>query len=175
MRICLCCMLLVFSAGIASGQDTTFSSGPQYQLNPQMKNGPSFFARPISTPSMSLAGPPLQVGASNATGSLIAGAGNQNVSPPTADDLPQLDLIPVYYGAPLAGVIEISFDSESTNNPMPASILDTGVSQITTATALRERGYGLTLAEGAAYGKAQTRRANRVYTNADIDRLHSGS
>jgi hypothetical protein len=47
--------------------------------------------------------------------------------------------------------------------------------QLTTVQALRARGYGVTFVEAAAYGRAQTRRANRVYTNADIDRLHSGS
>jgi hypothetical protein len=169
-------MLLVVSAGIASGQDTNFSSGPQYLLNSdQTKNGSVFFARPISTPSMSLAGPPLIIGASNATASLVAGAGNQNVLRPTPDALPNLDLLPVYYGAPPSGVILISFASEPSANQLPASVLDTGVWQMTTATALRERGYGVTLVEAAAHGKAQTRHANRIYTNADIDRLHSGS
>jgi hypothetical protein len=124
---------------------------------------------------MSLEAPPLEVGASNATGVLVAGAGNQNVLPPTPDALPKLDLLPLYYGAPPPSDIEVSFASESSANQLPASILDTGVWQMTTAKALRERGYGLTLAEGAAYGKSQTRQANRVYTNADIDRLHSGS
>jgi hypothetical protein len=176
MRVSLGCMLFVLSAGIAFGQDTNFSSGPQYLLNSnQMKNGPAFLARPISTPSMSLEAPPLEVGASNATGVLIVGAGNQNVLPPTPDALPKIDLLPVYYGAPPPSVIEVGFASESSANQLPASILDTGVWQMTTAKALRERGYGLTLAEGAAHGKAQTRHANRVYTNADIDRLHGGS
>jgi hypothetical protein len=181
MRVSLACMLLVLFAGIASGQDTNFSSGPQYLLNSeQMKNGLSFFARPISTPSMSLEAPPLEIGASNATGTLVAGAGNQNVLTPMPDALPKTDLFPILYGVPPASVIEIRFASEASANelpanPLPASILDTGVWQMTTAKALRERGYGSTLAEGAAYGKAQTRHANRVYTNADIDRLHSGS
>ena len=176
MRVSLCCMLLVLSAEIAFGQDTNFSTGPQYLLNSdQVKNGPSFLARPISTPSMSLEAPPLDVGANNATGVLIAGAGNQNVLPPAPDALPTIDLLHIYYGAPPPSVIEVSSASESSANQLPASILDTGVWQMTTAKALRDRGYGLTLAEGAAYGKAQTRHANRVYTNADIDRLHSGS
>jgi hypothetical protein len=176
MRVSLCCLLLVISAGIAFGQDTNFSSGPQYLLNPDgMKNGSVLFARPISTPSMSLAEPLLEVGASNATGALIAGAGNQNVGPPTPDALLKTDLFPIFYGARPASIIEIGITSESSTNQLPPSILDTGVWQITTAKALRERGYGLTLAEGAAIGKAQTRHANRVYTNSDIDRLHGGS
>ncbi len=176
MRVSLCCMLLVLSAGVAFGQDTNFSSGPQYLMNSDlMKNGSVLFARPISTPSISLAEPTLEVGASNATGDLIGGAGNQNVLPPTPDALPKMNLFPIFYGAPAAGVIEITSASEASANQLPASILDTGVWQMTTAKALRERGYGVTLVEAAADGKAQTRHANRLYTNADIDRLHSGS
>jgi hypothetical protein len=176
MRVFFCSMLLVLSAGIAFGQDTNFSSGPQYLINSDVtKNGSLLFARPISTPSISLAGSPLEVGASNATGGLIAGAGNQNVLPSTPDALPKMDLLPIFYGAPQAEIIEISSASETSANQLPASILDTGVWQMTIPKALRERGYGLTLVEAAAYGRAQTRHANRTYTNADIDRLHSGS
>ena len=177
MRVSCCCMLLVLSAlGIAFGQDTNFPSGPQYLMTSDlMKNDSPFFARPISTPSMSLAGPPLEVGASNATGVLITGAGNQDVLPPRPDAVPRIDLFPIFYGRSPASVIEISFPPEPSSNQLPASILDTGVWQITTAKALRERGYGVTLPEAAGYGKMRTRRATRVYTNADIDRLHSGS
>jgi hypothetical protein len=168
-------MLLVIFAGIAFGQDTNFPSGPQYLLNSDpMKSGSPFFVRPISTPSLSLAAAPLEVGASNATGALVAGAGNQSVLPPNPYALPKIDLLPIYYGAPPASVVEISFAPESSANELPASILGTGVWQMTTAKALRERGYGVTLVEAASYGKAQTRHVNRVYTNADIDRLHSG-
>ena len=41
-----------------------------------------------------------------------------------------------------------------------------------TPQALRERGYGVTLPEAAARQKARIRPGTRVYTNADIDRLH---
>jgi hypothetical protein len=184
MRISFCrtfsCMLLVLSAlGMAFAQDTNFATGPQYLMNSDPTNQASpRFARPISTPSLSLTGPPLEVGASNATEGLVAGAENRNVLRPQPDSLPTVDLFPIYYGAPPVSVIEISFpeySSEPFSSELPASILDTGVRQITTAQALRERGYGVTLAEAAAYGKAQTRRAARLYTNADIYRLRSGS
>jgi hypothetical protein len=172
MRVRLCVMLFVLSTlGIAIGQDTNFPSGPQYLMN----YGSPVFARSISTPSITLTDPPLQVGASNATGVLIAGAADQTVLPPAADALPRTDLFPIYYGAHAPSVIEISFTAESASNELPASILDTGVSEMTTVQELRERGYGVTVVEGAAYGRAKTRRATRVYTNADIDRLHSGS
>src|SRR5271154_1796124 len=107
MRVYLTgCMLVLFSTlGIALGQDTNFSSGPQYLMN----YGSPLFARPISTPSMSLAGPPLQVGASNATGVLFTGAENQTVLPPSAVALPQIDLFPIFYGDRPVSVVEISF------------------------------------------------------------------
>jgi hypothetical protein len=171
MRVSLCSMLFLLSTlGIAFGQDTNFPSGPQYLMN-----GSSLFARSISTPSIALTDSPLQVGASNATGVLIAGAGDQTVLPPAADALPRTDLFPIYYGTRQPIVIEISFAPELSSNEFPASILDTGVTDMTTIETLRARGYGVTIVEGAAYGKTHTRRAARVYTNADIDRLHSGS
>jgi hypothetical protein len=173
MRVSFCCLLIVLSAiNIALAQDTNFAAGPQYLVNP---GASPLFARPISTPSLSLTGPPLEVGASDATGVLTAGAGNQFVSPPSAVALPQIDLFPIFYGVPPANVIEISFaESQESPSPLPASILDTGVWQMTTAHALRERGYGITLAEAAAHDKARTRHATHVYTNADTDRLHGG-
>ena len=170
MRICNW-FALILLAGAAFGQDTHFSTGPQYLMN----YGSPMFAQPISTPSMSLEGPPLEVGARNATGVLIAGAENETVLPPLAVVLPKIDLFPIFYGNAPGSVIEISFAKESSRRELPASILDAGVWQTTTAEALRERGYGVSLPEAVAYGKARVRHATRVYTNADIDRLHSGS
>lgn len=171
MRVSLCSMLFLLSSlGIAFGQDTNFSSGPQYLMN-----GSPLFTRSISTPSIALTDPPLQIGASNATGVLITGAGNQAVQSPAADALPRTDLCPIYYGTRPRSVIEIILTAEPSSVELPASIFDTGVSELITVQELRERGYGVTVVEGAAYGRAQARRAARVYTNADIDRLHSGS
>jgi hypothetical protein len=181
MRLSLCSVLFLFSTlGIAFGQDTNFPSGPQYLMN-----GSPLFARSISTPSITLTDPPLQVGAGNASGVLIAGAEDQTIVSRSPDALPRIDLFPIYYGTRQPSVIEISFTAEPSSNELssnelsknelPESILDTGVSEITTVETLHARGYGLTIVEGAAYGKAHTRRAAHVYTNADIDRLRSGS
>jgi hypothetical protein len=172
MRLCLCGSMLVLALqGAAFAQDTNFPTGPQYLMN----HGSPMFARPISTPSMSLSEPPLEIGADTATAVLIAGAENQTVLPPSPDALPKVDLFPIYYGVAPVNVIEIRFPEASSSRELPASILDTGVWQVTTAQALRERGYGVTLAEAAAYDKVHYRRATRVYTNADIDRLRGGS
>jgi hypothetical protein len=176
MRVFFCCLLIVLSAiSIALAQDTNFAAGPQYLINP---GASPLFARPISTPSISLAGPPIEVGASDATGVLSAGAGNQYVSPPSAVALPEIDFFPIFYGGPPVsenGEISFSYSTEGSSSlEIPPSISDNGGSQMTTIQALRERGYGVTLAEAAAYDKARTRHATHVYTNADTDRLHGG-
>lgn len=175
MRVPLVCTLLVLCAvGLAPGQDSNFSSGPQYLMN----YGSPFFARPISTPSLSLMSPSLDAGASNATQGLVAGAENRIVPPSQPDAPPRANLFPIFYGPPAASMVEVSFSetsSASLASPHPASILDTGVLQATTAQALRERGYGVTVAEAAAHSKTATHHAPRIYTNADIDQLHGKS
>ncbi len=169
VRSSFCCTVLVLSAlATAFGQDTTFATGPQYLMH-----GSPLFARPISTPSLSLSGPALEVGASNATESLVVGASNQTAAPARH---PDANLYPIYYGTTRGSVIEISFAEAPSSTQLPASVLDIGVWQITTAAqALRERGYGVTLAQAAADSKARARHGTRVFTNADIDRLHGGS
>src|SRR5260370_41480889 len=85
-----CARLVLSTAAFVIGQDTNFASVPQYLMN-----GSPLFARSISTPSLSLAGPPLDTGASNATEGLTAGADNQTASPrPPAEP----NLFTIYYG-----------------------------------------------------------------------------
>jgi hypothetical protein len=165
----LCTALILLTFGLASAQDTdtNFGAGPQYLVS----GGSPYFARSIATPSISLAGPALEQGASAATAGLIAGAENQMVVPSQPDVPPAVNLFPIYYGAPARNVIEISF-SEASSIELPESILDTGVSQVTTAEVLRARGYGVTVAQAAANSKANAQHAPRTYTNADVDRLH---
>jgi hypothetical protein len=171
MRTCMYCTLIFISAA-AFGQETNFVTGPQYLIT----TGAPMFARPISTPTLSFASPRLEVGADNATARLTAGAENQTVLLLPADALPQVDFFYSYYGTPLLSVIEISFaEPSSAQGELPASILDTGVWELTTVLALRERGYGVTLPEAAAASRAHIRHATHVYTNADIDRLHGAS
>jgi hypothetical protein len=98
-------LLLLSASGTAFGQDTNFASGPQYLMQ-----GSPLFARSISTPSLPLTGPPLDVGASNATENLIAGADNQTAVPPRP---PDVNLFPIYYGETQASVIEISSAPEA--------------------------------------------------------------
>jgi hypothetical protein len=182
MRIIFgCAFVAIFAAGIALGQETNFSNGPQYLLSsvPGARSASSnFFVRSISTPSVSLSGPALEVGASNATADLNAGAEAQTITVPEAVALPRADLSSIYYGVPAANVIEISFPAASNTSiastEIPQSILDIGVGQIIETQYLRESDYRVTLPEAVAYGKEHVRRATRVYTNADIDSLHGG-
>jgi hypothetical protein len=176
-----CAFVAIFAAGIALSQDTNFSNGPQYLLSsiPDARSASSnFFMRSISTPSVSLSDPALEAGASNATGGLNAGADAQTIAVPEAVALPHADLSSIYYGVPAANVVEISFPAASSTSiastAIPQSILDIGVGRIIEAKYLRESDNGVTLPEAAAYGKEHVRRAMRVYTNADIDRLHGG-
>jgi hypothetical protein len=170
MRVSFLCALLVLSsATFVIGQDANFASGPQYLMN-----GSPLFARSLSTPSLSLAGPALDIGASSATDGLTVGADNQTASP---RPFTEPNLFPIYYGRPSTSATEISFAETSSGYPTErlGSILDTGVSQLTTVQALRERGYGVTLGGAAAYEKKNAGHATRIYTNADIDRLRGGS
>src|SRR6202167_4843667 len=111
MRIsfyCLFCfiLLVVSTQGIAFSQDSSFSAGPQYL----MTYGSPLFAHSISTPSMSLAGPPPEVRASDATSVLVACAADQNVESPSPDALPKINLFPIFYGGlPVSEDSQISF------------------------------------------------------------------
>lgn len=164
-------LLTLATIGTAFGQDTNFATGPQYLVI-----GSPIFARPISTPSLSLSGPALEAGASSATTGLTTGAGIRTVPPPSADALPAVNFFPIYYGPRPVSVIEISSSSfQASPRELPPSLLDSGVWQVTSAQILRERGYGVPLPEAAAYQKSQARHAPRVYTNADLERLHGGS
>ena len=178
MRFLFCCTIFCFTIvlsflGTAFSQDTNFSTGPQYLMN----FGSPLFARPISTPSMTLSGPSLEIGADNASGVLIAGAENQTALPSLAVAQPKIDLFPTYYGVTAVSVIEVSFaeDVGASGNQLPGSISDNGVFGETTAQALRERGYGVSLVEAAAYQKAHAGHPARVYTNDDIERMHGGN
>jgi hypothetical protein len=159
-------VFLVALSSLAFGQDTNFNKGPQYLLT-----GSPMLARSIATPAYSLAGPPLETGADNATAGLHAGAENQYEPAPNPDAQPSINLFPIFYGRPAVSVVEVSFSPEAPSKPIPNSILNAGVEQIGDWATLQERGYGITLAEAASLSK-KTAHATRVYANADLERLH---
>lgn len=166
MRVSLVCFVFLFLTSAALAQDSNFPQGPQYLMN----FGEARFARSIATPTLTIPGPVLGVGANNATGDLAAGADDttarrQAPTPP--------DLFSIFYGLAKPGSGEIQMSGNAPD--APASLAGDGVGQIVTAASLRERGYGLTLAQAAAQGKAHAGHAGHVYTNADLERLRSGS
>lgn len=162
MRLASLCCLVFVLLGVSAAQDTNFSSGPQYLIT----FGSPMFARPIATPSVWLDAPlpPLpnlpEVGPVVVDQPFIPNSQLQN----------QPNLLPIYYGYPMTSVVELV----STESPseIPQSLTDTGVTGMTDMQALRERGYGVTLGETASFWKAHRPHAPRVYTNADIERLH---
>jgi hypothetical protein len=161
-------LLLLTLAGIGVAQETNFSVGPQYLIT----TGSAMFLRPIATPSLSLSAP------LSSLGEAVEGATLQPSSPFTSAP-PQPDLTRIFWGAPDAderateNVSEIEISSTPLSHALPASILDTGVTGMTSVQSLRERGFGVPLGESAAFWKTHKPHAPRVYTNADIQRLHS--
>jgi len=146
---------------LSSNRDTSFSQGPQY-----LATGDAAFSQSISTPIRSLdaALPPVP--------SL------PQVGPPVTDQpyvsnpvlRHEADLFPIYYGYPMVSVVELTGAEPS--QQLPASITGVGYTVIADPQTLRELGYGVTVGEAASYWKTHKPRVNRVYTNADIERLH---
>ena len=156
--------LLLAAVGIATAQDTNFPVGPQYLPI----TGSPQFARPIATPSLSLSAPLPEIQSLPEIGPTVSDQ-TYTANPEIQH---QADLFPIYYGSAPATVVEITSTEPPRN--LPASIVDIGVVGLSDATSLRERGYGVTVGETAAFWKAHKSPAARVYTNRDIERLHGG-
>jgi hypothetical protein len=161
MRL-VCCLFLAL-IGIAAAQDTNFPVGPQYLLT-----GAPMFAQPIATPSLTLDAPLPPIPSLPEVESVIGNEG------PIANPEPSLgaDLLPIYYGYSGPSIVELI--SPELPAELPQSITDAGVTRMIDAQTLREWGYGVTLGETASFWKSHKPHAPRVYTNADVDRLHGG-
>ena len=159
------CLLLVL-AGWSAAQDTNFSVGPQYLIT----SGSSAFLQPIATPSLSL---DAHLPQPSTMTEFTAKADEVTVAAVSAvlDAQGQTYLPSIYYGLPQVNVVEIAFGEPAVL--VPPSFASDGVVEFTSAQALRDRGYGVTVAEAAARWKTHTLRARRVYTNEDIERLRS--
>ena len=173
MRLAILFCLPLALVGISAAQDTNFAVGPQYLIT----GSSPMFLRSIATPSLSLSGSPASIGGPAAE----TLASPETSSPSTG--LPALpDLTRIYWGGPGVNatdsgavsdnVSEIELTSAQPPRALPASILDTGVTGMTSAQFLREHGYGVPLGDTAAFWKAHKRRALRVYTNSDVQHLH---
>jgi hypothetical protein len=174
MRILILSCCLFFLTACCFAQDTNFANGPQY-----LPTGSSLLSHSIATPTLSLDAPlpPVEPPSFNI--------------PEAATEVPfttnpllehQADLIPIYYGVPnyyevsAASVVEISFpEGAESSAALPASIVESGVTELVDAQALRARGHGVTVAEAAAYWKNHKLLARRRFTNEDVKRLHAAS
>lgn len=171
MRLALTfCVLLPLSA-ISFAQDTNFPVGPQYLIT----TADTLLLRPIETPSLSLeSGLPPAVFASDATlasdSVLNSGPSNGAQSSATGNALTTSDLATIFWGEP--SVREIVVTDEPGPSNLPASIANFGVTGMTDAQTLREQGYGVSMADSAAFWKTHKRHAPHVYTNEDLERLH---
>jgi hypothetical protein len=135
------------------------------------------FARPLATPSLSFETPMPQAGASEPAAEPPASSQQVEVISAVLEAQRQMALMSIYYGVPTVNVIEISFREpagEESRRAFPASITESGVTELTDAEALRHRGYGITLPEAAQLWKSGKRPAPRVYTNSDLERLRNG-
>lgn len=200
MRICVFLGSLLALTAFSAAQDTNFPLGPQYLLatpssehgsdlgqplppavETHFDSGPQYLIpsgvpqllQPITTPSMSFPS-----GLTQAP-TLVTSVPEPKTDEATfeevsavLDEEARTALYSIYYGYPQPNVVEIAFRNAAEREAaMPASIAYAGVVEVTSAQALRDRGYGLTLAEAAARWKTHTIRARRVYTNDDIERL----
>jgi hypothetical protein len=172
----LACLWLVLTA-LSSAQDTNFPVGPQYLMN----FGSPLLLQPIATPSLSFALPPASAPVAAAEASAETQSVPAPATVPNKTDLPR-----IYYGESYvnantgakvsenAGELVSEIELSSKSSVPPASIAGDGVAQMVDEQSLRERAYGLSLAETAAFWKTHKPRASHVYTNADIARLHRG-
>ena len=161
MRLTPLFCLLFALVGLSAAQDTNFPVGPQYLLT-----GSPMLARSIATPTLSLETPLPPIPDLPEIGPVI---GTQPyISNPELQH--QADLFPVYYGYPMATVVELS--SAEPPRELPASLVDSGVAVVIHGSSVREKESGLTLGEVALFWKTHKPHAPRVYTNADVERLH---
>ena len=182
----LCLLPLLCGICIAQSQDndqdkdTNFPVGPQYLVNV----GSPMFLRPIATPSLNLGS-----GQAAATGNTSESSTGAEAAPGPVTQSSSSSLFDIYYGAPTqtssevagqasgeasGGTSDIEVSAAKVPASLPASIVNVGVTEMLDPRSLRARDYGMDVGEVAAYWKSHKLHASRVYTNADIERLHRG-
>jgi hypothetical protein len=160
LAVCMFCLLILSVFCAAQSAETNFPMGPQYLIT----NGTPEFLRSIATPSLSFNSPlaPAPVVATE-TGTL-----EPSTPPPVIDT--QTALPEILWGEIKPSTIEIT--STSTVMNAPPSLFDAGVTGFFNSQSVRDRDIGVSLAQAAAYWKAHKTLVSRLYTNADIERLH---
>jgi hypothetical protein len=157
--------LLLVLAGISAAQDTNFATGPQYLIT----GSSTMFLHSIATPSLSFG--PSSAPAPAVTTETVP-ASQVIETPPT---LPRnVDLTGIFWGAPEASEPSSEIEITTTQTPqnLPASITNVGVTAMVDPQSLREQGYGISIAEVAAFWKTHGRHATHILTNKDAERVH---
>jgi hypothetical protein len=159
--------LLLALAGLAAAQDTNFPVGPQYLVTSGLS---PLFLHPIATPSFSLDGP---LPTPSPVTEITAKADEQTYEVVSAilEEQRKTGLLSIYYGLPQPSVVAIALGEPAEVTRPASSIVDLGVAEFTSAQALRQRGYGVTIVEVAARSRAHKVSARHVYTNEDLERL----
>jgi|HubBroStandDraft_4_1064222.scaffolds.fasta_scaffold791042_1 hypothetical protein len=185
MRFASLFCLLFTLAGIAAAQDTNFPSGPQYLIT----TSSPLFIHTIATPTLSLSTPltpqsaPFSEAVPEPT-SPVAGLSANGLAriywgPPPASEKISETVGETANGNVGENVIqnenEIEISSPQVPVVLPASFIDTGVTAMTDAQSLRVRGYGVPLGDAAAFWKTHKPHSTRIYTSADVQRLHPSS
>jgi hypothetical protein len=160
MRLVPLLFLLAACCGISAAQETSFAEGPAY-----LSLTGTTMLRPIATPTFSLDAPLPTVPNLPEIGPPVTGQPFV-VNPEVAN---QADLFPIFYGYPEVPVIEL-VNAESTPE-LPASITGVGITTFMDPQTVRMLGHSATVGDAAAYWKEHKTSVNRVYTNADIQRL----
>jgi hypothetical protein len=196
--------LLIFVSAIAAvcaaqnqdedqnqSKDTNFSSGPQYLAN----FGSPLFRQSISTPSLSLEPAVTAPAASESQPAtttevepvpapaavshmrrIFYGGPTQSAPDAAIESVEAqqsgVEVNQIKTGEPNGSYVEIS--SATSSATIPASIFNDGVSEMLDTQSVHDRGYGMDLAESAAFFKTHKPHAARQYTNADVSRLHGG-
>ena len=161
MRLAPLFCLLLALVNISAAQDTNFPVGPQYLLT-----GSPLLARSIATPTMSLDIPLPPLPELPEVGPKVQD------QPFIPNPITQLgpDLLPIYYGYPMPPVVIVV--SEESPREVPASLVDSGVVDLINGQSGGQQGYGINLGAVAMFWKTHKTHAPRVYTNADVERLH---
>jgi hypothetical protein len=158
MRVSFLLVALMFAAEVAvtQQQDTNFPVGPQYLITTPSP----YFLQPIATPSLS---PDQQFGIT---------------SPETGEAGPITIPVPVnlpfiYWGWTVPAMVEVVPEAVPVPTPseLPADFVNVGVTAMATPGWMRDRDYGMSLAQAARYWKAHAAHARRTYTNDDIERM----
>jgi hypothetical protein len=166
--------LFLTVAGSVAAQDTNFSTGPQYLVT----QGSPLFARPISTPSISLETQMQQPAEHDAGGKPLVETG---IPPAQAqsDQQPPVKFSSLYYGTSVASSVPQPVPESELEPTFPQQtskrIFESGVAELLDPQALRRLERGASLAEEVSRWKNLKITSPHTYTNEDIERLRQGN